>query len=125
MAKRTEVKLLDDLTGGDADETVAFGLDGTHYEIDLSKENADKLRGILDLYMRAGRKVTPRGPAAARRATKARTGNGAHESQDKAIRAWAESEGKPLPARGRIRRSVVDEYNTRASRRPPAAVFSS
>src|SRR5438309_801803 len=44
MAQRVEVVLIDDLDGGDAAETVTFSLDGVTYEIDLSDENARKLR---------------------------------------------------------------------------------
>ena len=40
MAQTIVVKLVDDMDGGDADETVAFGLDGKSYEIELSKKNA-------------------------------------------------------------------------------------
>jgi hypothetical protein len=44
MAQRVTVELEDDLDGGPADETLRFGLDGTDYEIDLSKKNASKFR---------------------------------------------------------------------------------
>ncbi|MEU0092949.1 Lsr2 family protein, partial [Kribbella sp. NPDC006257] len=47
MAQRVQVVLEDDLDGGKADETVTFGLDGSTYEIDLSKKNAAKLRDAL------------------------------------------------------------------------------
>ena len=40
MAKETVIKLVDDLDGGVAHETVWFGLDGQTYEIDLSSKNA-------------------------------------------------------------------------------------
>ena len=44
MAQKVQVLLVDDLDGGEATETVAFSLDGNSYEIDLSSENASKLR---------------------------------------------------------------------------------
>ena len=44
MAQIREVRLVDDLDGEAADETVEFGIDGKNYEIDLSKENAGDLR---------------------------------------------------------------------------------
>src|SRR4051812_41204704 len=47
MAQRVEVVLIDDVDGGEAAETVAFALDGANYEIDLSEENAAKLRDGL------------------------------------------------------------------------------
>ncbi len=40
MATKTQVVLVDDLTGDPADTTVRFALDKTEYEIDLSNENA-------------------------------------------------------------------------------------
>jgi hypothetical protein len=47
MAQKVQVLLVDDLDGSEATETVAFGLDGTSYEIDLSTGNAGKLRKEL------------------------------------------------------------------------------
>ena len=47
MVQRTQIVLEDDVDGGPADETVKFGLDGVTYEIDLSKDNAEKLRDVL------------------------------------------------------------------------------
>jgi hypothetical protein len=40
MAQKVTVALEDDLTGGPANQTVRFALDGTDYEIDLSAKNA-------------------------------------------------------------------------------------
>ncbi len=44
MATKTQVVLVDDLTGDPADTTVKFALDKTEYEIDLSNENAREMR---------------------------------------------------------------------------------
>jgi Lsr2 len=52
------VLLVDDIDGSDADETIKFGLDGTHYEIDLNSDHAEELRGQLSRYVKAARKVT-------------------------------------------------------------------
>ena len=49
MAQEHYVRLVDDLTGGEAAETVLFALDGARYEIDLSVENANKLRETLSV----------------------------------------------------------------------------
>ena len=51
MAQRVLVTLADDLDGGEAAETIAFGVDGQWYEIDLSSQNADvrlKLSRLAD-----------------------------------------------------------------------------
>jgi hypothetical protein len=96
------VTLADDIDGGEASETVAFGLDGKAYEIDLSPHNAEKLRTALAPYVEAGRK-------------RARSGKAFHHTSiapdPKAVRAWAESNGFGVPARGRIPKKVYDAFN--------------
>jgi methionine aminopeptidase len=57
MAKRTIHMLVDDIDGGEADETVRFAVDGVQYEIDLSKKNATKMRNAFARYIEAGSKV--------------------------------------------------------------------
>ena len=56
MAREVIEKLIDDLDGGDAAETVTFGLDGATYEIDLSKKNAAAFRKSLARYVSAARR---------------------------------------------------------------------
>jgi nucleoid-associated protein Lsr2 len=56
MAREVIEKLIDDLEGGDAAETVTFGLDGVSYEIDLSRKNAAALRKALERYITAARR---------------------------------------------------------------------
>ncbi|ADJ43900.1 hypothetical protein AMES_2077 [Amycolatopsis mediterranei S699] len=51
------MRVLDDLTGEPAVETVGFGLDGIDYDIDLSFANAEALRGLLQRYADAGRRT--------------------------------------------------------------------
>ena len=68
MAKRVEILLTDDLNGGEATQTVRFALDGRDLEIDLTDENAIRLRKALLPYIAAGRRVASgslRTPAAA------------------------------------------------------------
>ena len=67
MAQRTQVLYIDDIDGSPADGTVVFGLDGTTYEIDLSKKHADQLAKVIGPYIEAARKV----PASRRSATRA------------------------------------------------------
>jgi nucleoid-associated protein Lsr2 len=55
MAQKVVVSLVDDLAGGTAEETVAFGLDGRDYEIDLSSANASKLREAVATFVAAAR----------------------------------------------------------------------
>jgi len=58
MAQKIQTLFVDDLDGSEAEGTVRFGLDGAHYEIDLSTAHAEELRSALAPYARAGRKVT-------------------------------------------------------------------
>ena len=57
MAQKVEVKLIDDLDGGPADEVVSFALDGVMYEIDLSTANAKQFREAFAQYLDVSRKV--------------------------------------------------------------------
>ena len=116
MAQVTEVRLVDDLDGGDADETVKFALDGVQYEIDLSEKNAGKLRELFDPYIQAGSKVGRGGVVVGGRAARGRGSAAADREQNKAIRAWAKKEGRDISDRGRIPQEIVDEYHAKAGR---------
>ena len=107
MAQRHFVRLVDDLTGADADETVSFALDGAAYEIDLTEENAQRLREILAVYVSNGR----RSASGTRRGDVRRTTR-ADREQTAAIRKWARSNGFEIGDKGRIPTHVVDAYNT-------------
>src|SRR5262245_20617998 len=115
VAKETITKLIDDLDGGEAQETVKFGLDGHSYEIDLSTKNANKLRSLFAPYLDVSTRVTGRGAAPARggRARAAATGD---RDQNKAIRAWAQRKGLPVAPRGRIKQEIVEQYHREAGR---------
>ena len=67
MAQKVQVILVDDVDGGDASETVTFGLDGVTYEIDLNEKNASKLRDSLATWVGHGRKVGGRSASGTRR----------------------------------------------------------
>jgi hypothetical protein len=107
--KRIITKLLDDLDGGDADESVTFGLDGVDHEIDLSDTHAKQLREAFAPYVAAGTKIgrtawnDPR-----HRPTTDR-------EQNRAIREWALKAGKNIADRGRIPQEIVDEFRRRAA----------
>lgn len=55
MAQKVSIILTDDLTGEEADLTAKFSLDGTDYEIDLTNDNALKLRDVLAPFIGAAR----------------------------------------------------------------------
>jgi hypothetical protein len=96
------VTLSDDIEGGEAAETVTFGLDGKIYEIDLNEANAKKLRGALAPYVEAGRKRAKSGKTYRRTAV---------APDPAAVRAWARSHGFDVPPRGRIPKKVYEAFN--------------
>src|SRR3954470_23500156 len=101
MAKQVITVLTDDLDGGDADQTIEFGLDGVNYTIDLSEKNAGKLRKALDPYLGAASRVSRtggNGRIASRSGAPART----NRDQNQAIREWAAKNGYEVSERGRI-----------------------
>jgi hypothetical protein len=111
MAQIREVRLIDDLDGAAADETIEFGIDGKNYEIDLSKANAGKLRDALASYVASARRSGGRrrsgssgGSAPARRPSIDR-------EQNQAIRDWARKRGMKVSDRGRIPAEVLEAYH--------------
>ncbi|GGY03679.1 histone-like nucleoid-structuring protein Lsr2 [Streptomyces minutiscleroticus] len=101
MAQHVVVTLFDDIDGSEAAETIAFGLDGMSYEIDLNPANAEKLREALAPYVEAGRK----------RARSGRTYRQTDVAPDPAaVRAWARSHRMEVPVRGRIPKSVYEAF---------------
>ena len=105
MAQKTVVLLTDDISGGDADQTLIFGLDGKSFEIDLNDKNAEKLRKALKPYIEAGRKTggrtSPRGRGAGA------TGSGEDTA---AIRSWAKANGHEINDRGRVPANIREAY---------------
>ena len=111
MAQKTIVQLIDDLDQSPAEETVSFALDGTAYEIDLSRENAAKLRDALAVYVGNARRVTragTRGPAQNRRVRPAR----GDREQTQAIREWARRNGHKIGDKGRIPAHILEAFNS-------------
>jgi hypothetical protein len=115
VATETVTKLIDDLDGGEAHETVKFGLDGHSYEIDLSTKNANKLRNVLSPYLEHGTRISGRGANANGRAGRGR-GVAPERDQNKAIRAWAIRKGLDIAPRGRIKQEIVELYHREAGR---------
>ncbi|MET7641996.1 Lsr2 family protein [Streptomyces sp. NPDC005438] len=106
MAQKVQVLLVDDLDGGEADETVTFALDGKSYEIDLTTANADKLRDALEPYLKNGRRATGQ-----RSRGKGRAQSGGSSAQDTAkIRAWAKDNGYEVNDRGRVPANIREAY---------------
>lgn len=103
MAQRVQILLVDDIDGGDADETVRFGLDGVDYEIDLSAKNVSALRDGLAKYIGEARRVGGR-----RRTGRKSVGGGATDAST--IREWAKDNGWEVSDRGRVSAEIREAY---------------
>lgn len=112
MARKVTTTLVDDLDGtvieSGQGETVSFGVDGAQYEIDLTNDNAGRLRDALRPFMDAARKGG-RGSAAPARAS---SGGGAKNSPQElaAAREWLRSNGHNVSDRGRIAAPLFELY---------------
>lgn len=111
MAQIREIRLIDDLSGEAADETVEFGIDGKNYEIDLSSGNADKLRDALASYVASARRSTGRRRGAAPPSGGSNRRPTIDREQNQAIREWARKRGMKVSDRGRIPAEVLEAYH--------------
>jgi hypothetical protein len=105
MARRIQVHLEDDITGGPAAETVPFAVDGRAYEIDLSAENALALRDAFAPWIAAARKI-----GASKQVIDLRAKAPRRSGDTAAIRAWASDNGIPVSTRGRISMDLRARY---------------
>ncbi len=105
MAQRVEVVLIDDLDGGNAAETVTFALDGVTYEIDLSENNAKKLRDDVAHWTGHARRS-----GGARGGVRKR-GAGPKRGDLSAVREWARANGHSVSDRGRISGEIQAAYD--------------
>ena len=112
MAQKVQVVLIDDLDGGEANETVTFGLDGATYEIDLSERNAAQLRDALASWVGNARRVSGRATrSAGRRGGASSSSSSSSSSSDTtAVRSWAKENGYKVSERGRISAEGPEAY---------------
>ncbi|MFD6073512.1 histone-like nucleoid-structuring protein Lsr2 [Amycolatopsis lurida] len=114
MAQKVHVEIIDDLDGGEATQTVPFGLDGVQYEIDLSDENAEALREVLERYIAAGTRTGGRKLRVA--AGQSTTGSGSSRTatdreRNQQVRAWASENGYAIAERGRIPSNIYEAFD--------------
>jgi hypothetical protein len=114
MAQQTTVRFIDDLDGSAATGTFDFSLEGRNYQIDLSDENAAKLRDALAPFIDVARKAggrSSRRPGRTQRQTAVAEKPARSTRQDtSAIRGWAREHGHQVSDRGRIPKSVIEAY---------------
>lgn len=124
--KRTEIHIVDDLTGERGASPYRFGSDGYLYEIDMTPENIAKLRELLAPYASAARRIGRihghrggGGPVAGARISNATTSAPASIAETpegrREIRKWWRANHRKLALgtpneRGRIPREVVAQY---------------
>jgi hypothetical protein len=117
VAQHVNVRLVDDLDGSAASETVSFGLDGRQFEIDLSTGNAEQLRDALASFVAAARRGDGNGSRRPRAPRGPRQAAGSREDTS-AVRDWARTHGHEVSDRGRISKAVMEAYTNRDV--PPA-----
>lgn len=99
--RRIIIETHSDLSDEEGAETLRFGLEGKQYEIDLTETEAQSLKEALKPYVEAGRR-----PSKAARGVKTAVQN----PETARARAWAQSEGYGLGARGRINQHIWDAW---------------
>ncbi len=109
MAQEVITKLIDDLDGTEATETVLFALDGETYEIDLNDKNAAALRKALDRYSAVARSGSA-GRGGPVRRTRGKSTRARGDVDPRLVRAWANENGIEISTRGRIPTEVLDQY---------------
>jgi len=117
MASTTIIRLTDDIDGSEADETVEFSYKGKLYSLDLNDKNAFEFDDVLAAYIAAAEKaggVHSRAGGRSSRSGGSRRGPSASGTANgpdpKDVRAWAETNGVQVSARGRIPASMVEQY---------------
>lgn len=101
--QKLEVQLEDDLTGGPADETIVFGVDGRDFEIDLNAKHAARFRKQLATFVDRARPMRAHQLRASARTSASR-------ERSRAIRVWAEEQGLKVADHGRLPLNVIQEY---------------
>ncbi len=120
MAQKVQVMLVCDLHDDEVEgvETVAFGLDGTMYEVDACEEHASALRDAFAPFVGAARRAGRGGAAPAQRRGGGRSSRSSSDGSSgsggkervQAIRDWARENGHKVSERGRLPGAVVAAY---------------
>jgi predicted secreted protein len=118
MARQLIEQVTDDLDGGRADTTVSFSWEGTAYEIDLSRKNAQAFEKALKPYLSAARKAkgtsgpSRRGSRAGGRSS-GRSAAARKSTRDMtAVREWAKENGFEVSERGRVSSKILEAFDS-------------
>lgn len=115
MAQKVQVLLVCDLHDGEVEgtETIAYGLDGSSYEIDVCEAHAAEMRDAYAPYVGAGRRAGRSGGSTTPRRngrSSSRSAGGGDKNRVADIRDWARKNGHPVNERGRIAATVLQAY---------------
>ncbi len=108
MATKTITHITDDIDGSSDAETVKFGLWGATYEIDLNDEHQKELEAALQPYLDKARRAGSAASSGTRRASAPASAGSDYDAKE--VRAWATSTGVTVPPRGRIPKTVLEQY---------------
>ena len=101
VAQKVQVLLVDDVDGSEASESVAFGFDGTNYEMEKSERPTLRSSAMsLGPWIKVARKT-----GGIRRPSKSNS-----NVDLKAVRAWAASNKIEMSNRGRVPASIIELY---------------
>jgi len=114
MAQKVITTLVDDIDGTEITdgegETIRFAIDGTSYEIDLTTDNAEKLRDALQPYIDNGRRTRNTTPQ-----PKATSTSSSNSREDlTAAREWLKNNGHQVSDRGRVPNKLLELYRAQS-----------
>src|SRR4051812_43760421 len=114
VAQQVITKYTDDLDGSEASGSVGFALDGREYEIDLSDNNAQKLRDALAPYVAAARRAGGSGRGRqAGTSPRQRSGSARRREEMAEMRTWLREHGYKVSDRGRIPTEFVQAWESK------------
>lgn len=113
MAQKIVITLVDDLDGSELKQgegkTIAFGLEGSTYEIDLSEKNEKALRAALEPYLKAAARSSLKS-----KATSSASSTRSNKEELSAARSWLRANGHDVSDRGRIPGALLENFRAAA-----------
>lgn len=109
MAKKFIEVVTSDLSGEQSDDVqaVKFSLDGRAYEVDLTPQEREELGSALRVYVAKARR------SASSKSSGGKSSGFAHSAKElKAAREWLRLRGHEVSDRGRIRKELLDEWES-------------
>lgn len=111
----TVTKLIDDIDGTDATDTLEFSWGADDYTIDLNDKNAQEFREFMALYIGHATKKAPQVHGAGRNRSGGTQGMGNEPKRSTeemiVIRAWANNHGFNVAQSGRIAGNVLTAFD--------------